>query len=347
MASHSACSYETTLHEEYEAIRGECDPWILALTEPPSPAAAQFWVDCVFPWFFSMAYPGCPAERVVHITKILTWFFFFDNEADDPAHSGSNAVDAAAGTLRRHQLILSCCAGEPPRDGVADARTMKQMWALHEVVQAMLKNISPSLHARMLESLKDYLNAITIQCHYRSSGHVPTLEEYIAMRRPDSLMYFAYQLIEYGLGIELDQETLNSDLFLQLLAAAVEHVGLTNDVFSCHVERFSDDQINLPCVILFNARDPAFTFEDAMEQALCVLEEVDARYVRLMAEVQKSSLIHKPGFAAYVRTLETNMAGNKAWSQKTARYKSKLSPADERVVLDVLQPAPGVPVTCT
>ncbi|MCO5554235.1 hypothetical protein L7F22_007763 [Adiantum nelumboides] len=89
--------------------------------------------------------------------------------------------------------------------------TSKSIKLLREVWRDMCKDMSRRLQAQFYESMRDYLNRVAIQENYRSNGVVPTVEEYVALCRSSSGMALGFILIEYGLGMELDEESLQNE----------------------------------------------------------------------------------------------------------------------------------------
>ncbi|MCO5594143.1 hypothetical protein L7F22_048164 [Adiantum nelumboides] len=363
LAQRSACSFEVMLHPQYEVIKAKCDPWILDLMQQPAcELSAQFLMDCLFPLLPCLAYPRCPGERITNIIKFLTWFFATDDDDDNPACLGAESISASTIISSRHKLILACFSHEedvllpdvPLQSRSSNmngnskevlgilsghCRTIKSLKLLREVWRDMCKDMSKRLQARIYEAMRDYLNGVAVQANYRSNGVVPTIEEYVALRRSASGMTYAFMFIEYGLGMELDEESLQNETLQQLIVASNDHVSFTNDLISCHVELSRGDEFNLPGIIYRNnqyitrqllncgsciddqPRRSIMSFTDAMECAKGFVEEVDKECVRLTQELWKSELMKKkPELKEYVSELGTWIAGFKEWALKTTKY---------------------------
>ncbi|MCO5554234.1 hypothetical protein L7F22_007762 [Adiantum nelumboides] len=229
----NACSFEAVLHPQYEAIKAKCDPWILDLMHQPAACEpiAQFLMDCLYPLLPCLSYPHCPEERVTNIIEFLTWFFVANDDDNNPACLGAESISASTIISSRHKLILACMSRE--EDGLlpdvplesrssnmngnskevsgilsGHCRTSKSIKLLREVWRDMCKDMSRRLQAQFYESMRDYLNGVAIQAKYRNNGVVPTVKEYVALRRSSSGMAHGFILIEYGLGMELDEESL-------------------------------------------------------------------------------------------------------------------------------------------
>ncbi|MCO5548385.1 hypothetical protein L7F22_001842 [Adiantum nelumboides] len=260
MAMDTACSFETVLHPEYETIKAECDPWLLTVAQPTSPTAAQFWVNSLFTYLTCLAYPHCPADRVTNLAKFLSWVFVADDEDDDLALLGCDSIDSPA-MRRRHKLILACHTDADPlgphlhalHDNASNhPRTVRSVRLLRDVWGAMSKDMSTRLQAWLYDGMRDYLNGVALQAHYRGNGIIPAVDEYTSVRRASSLVGVCFILLEYAHGIELDEETLQNERIQQLFDAGVDHVSFTNDIMSCRVEFFRGDQFNLPAIIYWN-----------------------------------------------------------------------------------------------
>ncbi|MCO5578583.1 hypothetical protein L7F22_032429 [Adiantum nelumboides] len=357
----TACSFETVLHPEYETIKAKCDPWLLTVARPTSPTAADFWVNSLFTYLVCLSYPHGPADRVTNLAKFISWLFVCDDEDDDPALLGCDSIDSPA--LRgRQKLILACHTDNPLgphqhalHDNASNhPRTVESVKVLRDVWGAMCKDMSPRLQARLYDAMRDYLNGVALQAHFRCKGIIPTVDEYTCVRRASSLIGVCFILLEYANGVELDEETLQNERIQQLFDAGIDHVALTNDIMSCHVELFKGDQSNLPAIIYWNnvkkhkanstptsatIESVGYTFQEAMEDAKRTLNEVDERCKRLTEELFKLELVKKKGIEAYVNGIGAWIAGNKTWSLKTARY-THSCPPEQDLVLAVEQQEP-------
>lgn len=308
-------------HPEYEAIIAECEPWLLDLVAPPTAAAAQFWKDSLLPLLGSFMFANCPKERAVLATKMLIWFTVSDTADDDLAVRGCAVTDHVR---RRHDLILAYGTGNPLNLDVGANVATREFLILQDIWEGISKGMPLAMQSRYRQAVDQYLHALRVQARYRNTDSLPTVDEYLnVVRRPASICLQLIILLEYALDIELDEETLRSELILQLHDAVAGHGGLYNDLFSYESEIFSGDYLNLPSVIFhagIAAQPAGFTFADAVQQAVMMAQEVDRRCAQLMEDIKKSGLIKKPGVEAYLRGLGPFMAGNVEWSYMTARY---------------------------
>lgn len=340
------CSFELMQHPEYEAIKAECEPWLLNLVAPPTAAAARYWQDSLVPLLGSFFFAQCSTERTILATKWGCWFTVSDNADDDLSVRGCAVSDHVR---RRHDLILACLAGQPLTDLPKLAQLpggqniAREFSSLQEIWKGISKDMSLTMQSRYREALRRFFHALRVQAEYRNANSLPGVDEYVNdVRRPASIILQMVILLEYGLGIELDKETLGNELMLRLHDAVVSHLALYNDLFSHEAEIFSGDYFNLPCVILRErtAVEPGFTYAEAMHEVVRMVEEVDKLCVHLMGEVEKSSLIEKPGMKSYLRGLGNFMAGNVAWCSMTVRYKKTCS--TEGLVLPVSLPQSNI-----
>ncbi|MCO5611854.1 hypothetical protein L7F22_066113 [Adiantum nelumboides] len=196
----------------------------------------------------------------------------------------------------RHKLILACGHKEDPLHALQASHksahaqypcTVQFVKYLHEVWRDVCKEMSDGLQARLYDNMKDYLNAVILQAHYRSPGIVPTIDEYIALRRSCLFTAVCFIFLEYALEIELDEETLQNESMQQLKDGDVDHVAFTNSILPCHVELFTRDEFNLPAIIYRNGRGSGQSSVgeagDGEGQA-CVGFEEEMRVARRMLE---------------------------------------------------------------
>jgi hypothetical protein len=85
------CSFAVKLHSEYEAVKAECDPWILSL----APAEAREMVlDSLLPRYVCRLFPTVPSrQRLNTVTKFIGWLTLADDVVDNMI-SGSSLMPA-------------------------------------------------------------------------------------------------------------------------------------------------------------------------------------------------------------------------------------------------------------
>ena len=76
--------------------------------------------------------------------------------------------------------------------------------------------------------MKSYMQAVQQQASYRGDGIIPDPETYIAERRETTACKPAFDLVEYGLGIELPEYVLEHPVILALNQSANDLVGWAN-----------------------------------------------------------------------------------------------------------------------
>jgi hypothetical protein len=76
--------------------------------------------------------------------------------------------------------------------------------------------------------MKTYMQAVQKQASYRGDGIIPDIETYISERRETSACKSAFDLVEYGLDIELPEYVVEHPVILALSQSANDLVGWAN-----------------------------------------------------------------------------------------------------------------------
>ncbi|KAI5063087.1 hypothetical protein GOP47_0021634 [Adiantum capillus-veneris] len=107
----------------------------------------------------------------------------------DPALLGAESLSSGSELMsRRQKRILAWCHGSVDED-------------------------RPDLRPTSLQ----FSHGVALQMHYRSTGSLPTIEEYVALSRPCLLVPICFNLMEYGVRVELDEEALENESLQQLI----------------------------------------------------------------------------------------------------------------------------------
>lgn len=88
----------------------------------------------------------------------------------------------------------------------------------------------------MISHIKEVVESMKKQAEIRVSGHLPSLDEYIHLRRLTSGIIPAAVLIEFGMGIELPNEVLSHPLMCIILDCTNDFVCLSNVRFHSFID---------------------------------------------------------------------------------------------------------------
>ncbi|KAH7434354.1 hypothetical protein KP509_06G013900 [Ceratopteris richardii] len=322
---HLSSSFVSELHPCYEAVRKECEQWILNITRPSSARAQSFLLDCQLPRLVCLCLASVPEHalpRLVQTAKMISWLLIADNEDDDPSEMGSDYM----ATLNRAHSVMAILYGnesisDPCHDSQAAENSAKlkserrfldafrQLWA--EIQPSM----SRKLRARFVSSMAAYLDSLKIQAAFRRANYVPDVRFYMDIRRQASFMYPAFVLAEYVIGDDLERSLYRDPLLVNLESLTIDFANLCNDVVSCRQEANEGDYFNLPS-ILYIKQENSFsplTFQDAINITTSITGHLDNSITLLQEHLEN----------AYI--LLNTMSGCLTWFLESGRYNTTLS----------------------
>lgn len=84
---------------------------------------------------------------------------------------------------------------------------------------------------RFINLFEQYIDAVSKEAELRERGQVLDLKSFTPLRRNNSAVLLCFALIEYILGIDLEDEVYQDATFLDAYWAACDHVCWSNVCF--------------------------------------------------------------------------------------------------------------------
>jgi hypothetical protein len=257
---------------------------------------------------------ACPAaepNQLGLLTDLFTWLFAFDDSCDD---DGLGADPGRLSPVVARLLdVLDLLGGAAPPALLAAAGPTGT--ALHDLCQRVRAQGQPSELLRFAGQLRDYLLALLWEAANREHHRVPTVAEYVQMRRHTGAVYPSFTLTDIAHGA-LPTAERRADPNLSLMdTLAVDLVCWCNDVFSYDKERrLAQDGHNLTVVIARESgRDEWSALAEAADRFNSGLEA----YVRLEATVLEGG---DPDVARFAAARRCWIRGTYDWSMRASRY---------------------------
>ncbi|MCO5598344.1 hypothetical protein L7F22_052438 [Adiantum nelumboides] len=247
------CSFPAELNPLYEEVKEQCDGWIHAVAQPSSASARQLLLNCLLPRLVCRAIPASTSlKRLVHATKMISWLIIADEEDDHPAVLGADQIT----TTRHASQVLSILHRRPIHESAAATNTggplqkrEAALLALASLWSDMQREMSPLLVALFTSAMEDYFQAVVVQATYRKANRLPDIDTYTEIRRHASFILPCFVLVEYALGIELDDATYSNASIQEFRTAALDYMCLCNDLISCKMEIGVGDYLNMPSIV--------------------------------------------------------------------------------------------------
>lgn len=190
-----------------------------------------------------------------------------------------------------------------------------------------------------MENTDLWLYAINKQAHQRAIGYIPTIEEYIELRRLSSACKPFFDLIEYAFDFQLPTFIIEDPLIMTLNDCANDFVAFSNvscssmlsfrsstcdtfdfllqDMFSYNAERSRGDTHNIVAIIMHHEE---LDLQGSIDRAGDMCRAVMDKYIETKGKLPSYGAVLDKQVAAYMQGLESWMTGNIDWSFVTRRY---------------------------
>ncbi|KAG9084179.1 hypothetical protein FRC07_013697 [Ceratobasidium sp. 392] len=218
----------------------------------------------------------------------------------------------------------------------------------HSWFNRMRVGSSPGTMQRLVEAIDLYTKASFQQSLNRSADNIPTIDEYIRLRRNTSAVKIMYPVIEYTLEFSLPDEVHSDPVMAELLVAGNDLLTWANDVYSFPVEQARGDTHNLVFIVMWNE---GLDLEGAINYVDRLLRNRLQEYVDAKAQLRPFGPEVDAQIARYIQGVEYGVQGSISWTFMTPRVKQGYFGCDaeavrETHIADLLIPAPqGAPVS--
>ncbi|QRW22636.1 hypothetical protein RhiXN_07672 [Rhizoctonia solani] len=270
----------------------------------------QRFFESGFGLMTAMCYPDCNFARF-RITMDL-----FDDMTDggalDTVDGMKRAVDVTMKSLREPD-------SPPPKFKVAAT--------VQHCYNRMRQDGNPAMLRRFVDALDFYTQACFQQKVNRSTDTIPTMEEYIQLRRDTSAMKIGFAILEYTLDLDLPDQVADHPLVTELALAGNDILTWANDIYSFPIEFARGDTHNLP-----RSRRRNRLCESAHRKRL-------DEYVEIKANLPSFGSGLDEQLARYLEGIEYCVQGFIDWTFLTPRYfGAEAAQVKETGVVNIIAP---------
>jgi len=239
-------------------------------------------------------------------TDSLMWLFAFDDAYCDEGRYSHDPASMAMLVAEMGRIAETgrTMSASPLARALAELRSRLKVLA------------SPAQTARWVHAMKGYLGYQVWEAAFRSTGGMPTLDEYAVARIRNGSMEVCAMTLDIAEGYEVPAAEIDRPVVQALTEMACSLVGWDNDIASYYKEHErGDDRINLVDVI---ANQDGTGPAEALPSAVALRDAVLARFLELRDAVEPlvGSLTWR-----YIGGLSAWIRGNLDWSANTARYR--------------------------
>ncbi|KAG8740261.1 hypothetical protein FRC10_004561 [Ceratobasidium sp. 414] len=189
---------------------------------------------------------------------------------------------------------------------------------------------------RFIDAVDLYTKATFQQTLNRSADDVPTIDEFIQLRRDTSAVKIMYQ---YSLGFSLPEEVHSDPIMAKILLSGNDLLTWANDVYSFPVEQARGDTHNLVFIVMWNE---GLDLEGAIDYVDKLLRKRLQEYVDSKAQLRSFGPEVDARVAQYVQGVEYGVQGSISWTFMTPRYfGSDAEKVKVTHIVDLMLPAAG------
>lgn len=250
------------------------------------------------------AYPDADFEGLAIASDWAVWLFAFDDLYDE-----ERLAQPLHGAIRRLTDLSWALSyeGPVPDDPFAVA--------LRDLVTRVALRSGTSAAGTFSRHVLMYLLALAAEVANQDADYVPTVDEYVVMRRGSGAVPSCLALIPVSTNRLVPGHLAYHPDVARLTELTVDIVCWANDIRSCPKEvARSRHPLNLPVVI---ARERGCQLPEALELAAARVNGLIREFAELRARVTAWAPLE---LACYVRGLEAWIRGNLDWSARTPRY---------------------------
>ncbi|MGW4639518.1 4-epi-cubebol synthase [Sphaerisporangium sp. NPDC004334] len=288
-----------------EQIDAETFSWLVASRMIVDPAELDRYREAGYGWLGARTYPYAAHDMLRLVTDWCVWLFAFDDAFCE--------CDRRAAEIARALPQLLAVLDEDPAPGApVDNPFARAMLDIKGRVRAAG---SPDQLDRWRTVTKDYLFAQVWEAANREDAVVPTVGDYIFMRRRTGAMLTVFALIDLATGRPLTPDEWRQPDLAAITESANDVVVWDNDLLSYAKERRGVNARNNLVNVL--ARHRHRSIQESMNQIGRMRDAAVTRMVALRAVLEA---LGSPAVSAYVRGLEHWISGSVAYSLTSSRY---------------------------
>ncbi|QRV92112.1 terpene synthase [Ceratobasidium sp. AG-Ba] len=280
----------------------------------------------------ALAFPDADLEHLRPAMDFVLWLFTFDDLTDteglrDDINGVENAVNEVMDVLRNPNVAQ-------PKFIAA-----QMLQSFYGRIQA---DSTEATIQRLIEACEGYTQATLKQTMNRSFDDLPTIDEFIQLRRETSAMKVFYPILEYSLSLDLPVEVFTDPVMAELLVAANDLLTWANDVYSFPIEQSRGDTHNLVFIVMWNE---GLDLESAMDYMDKLMQKRLQEYLDAKAQLRSFGPKVDSQLVSYIQGVEYCVQGSIAWTFMTPRYfGSDAEKVRETSIADIMIPESLAPL---
>ncbi|SCL16690.1 terpene synthase family protein [Micromonospora inyonensis] len=254
-------------------------------------------------------YPDASPADLRTLAALFTWCFLVDDFCDTPHRSTPEEVDG----LRQGVIRLLRTGPRSRHPGFTGPlrRMLVDAW------RAPRARMPARSQVRFTDAMAHHLDGTWRESVNKAAGRVPTVTEYVPLRRATSAAYVSYALVEFATGQVLPDAVYHHPLLVRIAETANDLLSWFNDVVSLERDRVGAGGHNL---VLATAHEHGVPVETAVALVADGWRAAMDRFVALRAAVPSFGPEVDPAVAVHLDAVANSVRGTIDWTLESPRY---------------------------
>ncbi|WP_107061739.1 epi-isozizaene synthase [Streptomyces cellulosae] len=294
-------AFPRQVHPYWPRLQEKTRTWLLEKRLMPADKVEEYADGLCYTDLMAGYYVGAADEVLQAIADYSAWFFVWDDRHDRDIVHGRPAA------WRRLRFRLHA-ALDSPRDHLHHEDPLVAGFA--DSMVRLYSFLPRTWNARFARHFHEVIEAYDREFRNRVEGIVPTVEEYLALRRRTFAHWIWTDLLEAGAGCELPEPVRSHPAYRRAALLSQEFAAWYNDLCSLPKEIAGDEVHNLGISLI---KHEGLTLEEAVAEIRRRVEECIAEFLvaeqdalRLSDELADGT-VHGKELSAAVQVCVRNM----------------------------------------
>lgn len=195
---------------------------------------------------------------------------------------------------------------------------------LADAWQIPCRRMSALWRDRFIDAVAHHLDGVVTEATNKASGRLPSVAEYIRLRRATSAAYVSYALIEFATGRPIPDAVYHHPAVREVAATANDLLSWFNDLLTLDRDAATSGGHNL---VLAVAREEEVSIDSAIRAVVLRWQQSMRRFVAQRDAVPSFGPALDGPLRQYLDGLANSVRGTMDWSLESARYRDALPPA--------------------
>ncbi|MGV9990736.1 epi-isozizaene synthase [Streptomyces sp. NPDC003374] len=260
-------AFPRQLHAYWPELQEKTRCWLLENRLMPADKVEEYADGLCYTDLMAGYYLGAPDEVLQAIADYSAWFFVWDDRHDRDIVHGRPAA------WRRLRRALHA-ALDSPKEHLHHRDALVAGFA--DSVLRLYSFLSARWNARFARHFHAVIEAYDREFHNRTEGVIPTVEEYLALRRLTFAHWIWTDLLEPSAGLELPAAVRKNRAYRRPALLSQEFAAWYNDLCSLPKEIAGDEVHNLGISLVTHE---GLTLEQAITEIRRRVEECISEFI--------------------------------------------------------------------